>query len=129
MRKKRILVVDDETSITSLLQLNLEKTGDYSVRAENHGRHVIPAVREFKPDLVLLDVMMPGMDGGMIAGKIQASPDCKNISLVFLTAAVKKEEIEARGGFIGGFPYLPKPLNLKGVIGVIEKELEGRSFD
>ena len=68
------------------------------------------------------------MDGGVIAGKIQASPDCRNVSLIFLTAAVKKEEIEACGGFIGGFPYVPKPLNIKGVIGVIEQQLAGRKL-
>ena len=128
MRKKRILVVDDEASITTLLQLNLEKTGDYTVRTANRGEEVLQAVREFKPDGVVLDVMMPGMDGGVIAGKIQASPDCRNVSLIFLTAAVKKEEIEASGGFIGGFPYVPKPLNIKGVIGVIEQQLAGRKF-
>lgn len=129
MRKKRILVVDDEASITTLLQLNLEKTGDYTVRTANHGEQVLSAVRDFKPDVVLLDVMMPGMDGGQVAGQIQASRDCKDVALVFLTAAVKKEEIEACGGVIGGFPYVAKPLNVKGVIGVIEKQLKGRSFD
>jgi CheY-like chemotaxis protein len=129
MRKKRILVVDDEASITTLLQLNLEKTGDYTVRTANHGEQVLPAVREFKPDVVLLDVMMPGMDGGVVAEKIQTSPDCKDVSLVFLTAAVKREEIEACGGVIGGFPYVAKPLNVKGVISVIEKQLAGRLFD
>src|SRR2546423_5120830 len=59
MSKRRILVVDDETSITRLLKLNLEQTGSYEVREENLGARVLEAAREFKPDLVLLDVMMP----------------------------------------------------------------------
>jgi len=126
MRKKRILLVDDEESITGLLQLNLEKTGEYSVRAENDSDKVLSAIREFQPDLVVMDVMMPEMDGGQLAERIQNTPGLKNLPVVFLTAAVKKEEIEARGGRIGGYTYVAKPLNVAGVIGVIEKTLDGR---
>lgn len=127
MNKKRILVVDDETSITTLLQLTLEKTGQYTVRAENNGAKVLAAMREFKPDVVLLDVMMPGMDGGVVAEKIQSAPDCKNVSLIFLTAAVKKEEIDACGGMIGGFPYVAKPLNARGIVNMIERQFAAKS--
>jgi two-component system, OmpR family, response regulator len=123
MTKNRILIVDDETSITQLLQLNLEKSDRYLVRTENAADKVLAAVQEFKPDLILLDVMMPGMDGGTLAGKIRARPAFKNVPIVFLTAAVKQAEVDARDGVIGGFPYIAKPLNVKGVIEAIEKHL------
>ena len=123
MTKKRILIVDDEPSITQLLRLNLEKSGQYTVRAENVAERVIGALAEFKPDLILLDVMMPGMDGGALAEKIQADRNFKHLPIVFLTAAVKQEEVDARDGMIGGFPYIAKPLNVRGVINVIEKNL------
>jgi len=126
MVKKKILVVDDETSITRLLKLNLEKGGTFIVRAENEGAKTLAAAKEFKPDLILLDVMMPDIDGGDVAAIIQADPLLCGVPIVFLTAAVKKEEIEAKGGMVGGFPYIAKPLDLKGVTEVIERTLAGR---
>lgn len=122
MIEKKILVVDDEPTITRLLKLNLEKTGAYQVREENEGAKAYLAAREFKPDLILLDVMMPDMDGGDVAAKIQADPLLKGIPVVFLTAAVKKEELNAHGGVIGGFQYIAKPLDVKGVLAVIERQ-------
>ena len=123
MRKKRILVIDDESSITRLLKMNLDKTQNYDVREENLASKGLIAAREFRPDLVLLDVMMPDMDGGDVAASIQADPVLRNTPIIFLTAVVKKEEVNAHDGRIGGFPYIAKPLNVRGVISVIEKEL------
>lgn len=123
MTKRRILIVDDEPSITQLLRLNLEKTGQFTIRTENDTNQVLCALVEFKPELILLDVMMPGTDGGTLAGKIHATRAFKNVPIIFLTAAVKQEELDARNGVIGGFPYIAKPLNVKGVISVIEKHL------
>jgi CheY-like chemotaxis protein len=123
MVKKKILVVDDEASITRLLKLNLEKNGAFLVRAENEGTKVLAAAKEFKPDLILLDVMMPDIVGGDVAAIIQADPVLRNVPVVFLTAAVKQEELEAKGGMIGGFPYIAKPLDVKGVTAVIERTL------
>jgi DNA-binding response OmpR family regulator len=123
MNKKRILIVDDEPGITQLLRLNLEKTGHYTVRAENDADKVMSAAVEFKPDLLMLDVMMPGMSGGELAGKLRNTRAFKTLPIVFLTAAVKQHEVDARDGVIGGFPYIAKPLNVKGVIEVIQKNL------
>jgi len=127
MGKKRILVVDDETSITRLLKMNLELIGNFEVREENLGARVREAAREFKPDLILLDVMMPDMDGGEVAAGLKQDPALRKTPVVFLTAAVKKEELGAPDGKIGGRTYIAKPLNIKGVIGVIEKTLSKHS--
>ena len=124
MTKKRILIVDDEATITRLLKLNLENTGIFVVRTENTGAATLPAAREFKPDLILLDVMMPDLDGGEAAAQIQADPLLRETPIIFLTAAVKPEELHARDGMTGGFPYIAKPLNVKGVMKVIEKNLK-----
>ncbi|HMJ66728.1 MAG TPA: response regulator, partial [Candidatus Binatia bacterium] len=108
MVKKKILVVDDEASITRLLKLNLEKTGAYVVRTENEGTKTVEVAREFKPDLILLDVMMPDIDGGDVAAHLQADGLLRSVPIVFLTAAVKKEELDTKGGMIGGFAYIAK---------------------
>lgn len=121
--KKKILIIDDETSITRLLKLNLEQTGDYLVHEENDATKGLAAAREFRPDLVVLDVMMPEVDGGDVAASIEADPQLKKTPIIFLTAAVKKEELAARGNVIGGYPYIAKPLDVKGVITAIEKQL------
>jgi len=123
MSKKRILIVDDEASITRLLRLNLEQTGRYEVREENLGAKVHDAAAEFRPDLILLDVMMPDMDGGDVAASLKEDPALRKIPVVFLTAAVKKEELGAPDGKIGGRTYIAKPLNVQGVISVIERTI------
>jgi DNA-binding response OmpR family regulator len=123
MNKKRILIVDDEPGITQLLRLNLEKSGQYTVRTENHAEHVLSAAIEFKPDLMMLDVMMPGMSGGELAGRLRNTRTFKTLPIVFLTAAVRQEEVDARDGVIGGFPYIAKPLNVRGVMEIIQKNL------
>src|SRR5512137_2917892 len=121
--KKRILVVDDELSITRLLKLNLEQTGDYLVRTENSSRAALAAAEEFRPDLVFLDVMMPDLDGGDLASRLQANPKLKDVPVVFLTATVTREEVRARHGLVGGQPFLAKPVNLHEVLGCLERHL------
>ena len=124
MRKKRILIIDDEASFTRLLALNLGCTGKYLVRAENWAPKAFAVARQFRPDLILLDVMMPQMDGGEIASELQNTVSFKEVPLVFLTAAVKRDEVHSRKGLIGGFPYLAKPVNLDELIGCIDKTLK-----
>ena len=121
--QKRILVVDDEPSITRLLKLNLEQTGDYVVRTENSSKEALTAAEAFRPDLILLDVLMPGMDGGNLANVLQTSPTTRNVPIVFLTAAVTREEVRSRRGLIGGLPFLAKPVNLQEVLGCLERHL------
>jgi len=122
-KKKRILVVDDELGITHLLKLNLEQTGDYIVRTENSSGMALAAAEEFHPDLILLDVMMPDMNGGTLAGEFQAYPVTKHVPVVFLTAAVTREEVHEHHGLIGGLPFLAKPVNMQEVLGCLEAHL------
>ncbi|MBI4590734.1 MAG: response regulator [Candidatus Rokubacteria bacterium] len=119
MDKKRILLIDDEPSFTRMLRLNLERTGTYEVREENRGAQGLAAAREFKPDLILLDVIMPDADGGTVAAQIKADQSLKNTPVVFLTAVVTKKE----EGVIGGRPFIAKPVSANEVIGCIEKHL------
>jgi len=121
MAKKRILLVDDEKSFTNLLKLNLEETGDYEVRVENWAEDAYPATREFKPDLILLDIIMPRMPGGNVAAQIKADPDLKDTPIVFLTAAVRRHQVDENDGIICDHPCLAKPASVEEVIQAIEK--------
>ena len=123
MSKKKILVVDDESSLTRMLRRNLEATGKYEVKEENSGDQAYATAKQFQPDMILLDVMMPDIDGGAVAAQIQDDENLKHIPIVFLTAIIQKEEAEDTGSNIGGRTYLAKPVKLDDLITCIEKEL------
>ena len=110
--KQHIMIVDDEPSVTRLVRLTLEHTGEYEVREENHPDHALAAAREFRPDLILLDVLMPGLDGGQLASQFKASPHFAKVPIVFLTAAVTHAEVTSHGGLVGGERFLAKPVDI-----------------
>ncbi len=121
--KKRILVVDDQEDITRLLKLGLEQTNDYEVREENSSLAAVFAAERFQPHLILLDVMMPGIDGGELAATLRTNAKFAAVPIVFLTAAVTKEEVAAREGQSGGWPVLAKPFVIPEVVACIEQHL------
>lgn len=122
--KKRILMVDDEAALTRMVKLNLERTGNYEVRTENEGAKAIAAAREFKPDLIILDVMMPGMTGDEIAAQLKEDPELSKIKFIFVTAIVTRDEAGQAGSEIGGNVFLAKPIKAEELIGTIEKVLK-----
>ena len=121
--KKRILVVDDQPQNTRLLKLYLEQTNKYVVKEENNARTAHSTAEEFQPHLILLDVMMPGIGGGELAAGFQASAKLKGVPIVFLTSAVTKQEVDAGGGQLGGFPFLAKPVVLAEVLACLQRHL------
>lgn len=121
--KKRILVVDDLARNTRLIKLYLEQTNDYVVREVNDATAALAAAQEFQPHLILLDVMMPGLDGGDLAVRFQGNPKLKAVPIVFLTAAVTKGEVEASGGQRGGFTFLAKPVVLPELLALLKQQL------
>ena len=123
MKKKRILLIDDEADFTSLVKLNLEETGEYEVREENRPEHALTAARAFKPDLILLDVLMPNVDGGAVAAQLKADRTLQDTPLVFLTALVSRGEAYARGNVAGGHPFVAKPVSPKELLAFIEQYL------
>jgi two-component system OmpR family response regulator len=121
--KKRILVVDDQAANTKLLKLYLEQTNQYEVREENAPKAAVSTAESFQPHLILLDVMMPGVDGGELAARFQARPKLRDVPIVFLTATVTKGEVAAGNGQIGGFPFLAKPVVLAEVTACLKRLL------
>jgi len=119
---KKILIVDDESGFTRLIKLTLERTGEYLVREENDGTLAWEAAREFRPDLILLDIVMPKIDGGDVASQIKSDWTLKPIPIVFLTAIVSKRET-VPGELIGGFPFISKPVSLEALIQCIEENI------
>jgi CheY-like chemotaxis protein len=122
---KRILVVDDRASDSRLVRLYLERDGEYVVREVNDANAALSVAEEFEPNLILLDLMMPGMGGTELAGRFEAHDRLRTVPIVFLTAAITREQVEAVGGRIGKFPFLAKPIVLSDVAACLKKILGG----
>jgi len=121
MRKRRILLVDDEVGITRALALYLRENGDCDVRVENVGSRALATAGEFQPDLIFLDLVMPDADGADVAAAIKADPLLHTTPIVFLTALVSQRETGGGPKQIGGHPFLAKPVDPDTVLAYIEK--------
>ena len=124
MKIKRILVIDDEPSITRTIKVNLERSGAYSVCTENHAGRALETARHFHCDLIFLDVMMPEIDGGHLAAQLKFDPELKTVPVVFLTAIVSREETTANGAMIAGHFFIAKPASLAALTKCIEERTE-----
>ena len=121
---KKILLVDDETGLTALMKLNLEATGLYEVLVENQSVLATNAAKSFKPDLIILDYIMPEKDGGDLMIEFQADPELKNLPVIMLTALVSDQDTHGTGLLeSGGQTMLPKPVSLDVLLRCIEEEL------
>ena len=119
MSKKRIMLVDDGSGFTRLLRLTLPA---YEVCEVNNPLKAVQAAKDFKPDIIFLDVIMPEADGGTIAAQMREEPTLKNIPIVFLTAIVSKDEAKG-GNQIGGCEFLAKPVSRDQVDECIRRHL------
>ena len=123
MEFKRILVVDDEPGFTRLLKLALENAGQFIVREENDGLKALKTAREFKPDIIFLDVVMPSIDGGDVATMIRADPEFANTPIIFLTAIVSQKEATKQENAIGGYTFLAKPVTVDALLRCIAEHI------
>ena len=123
MLKRKILVIDDEKGFTSMLKLNLEASGSYDVHVENDPRNALQTALQFRPDIILLDVIMPATEGPDVAFKIRTHDTLSQTPIIFLTATVTKEEVQSQGGRIGGHNFVAKPSTLADLLSSIEKNL------
>jgi DNA-binding response OmpR family regulator len=118
----RILVIDDEAPIRLLCRVNLEAEGMQVLEAGD-GPAGIDRAREERPDVILLDVMMPGLDGWQVAEQLLDDPATNAIPIVFLTARAELRD-QARGLEIGGVDYITKPFNPVELAEVIRELLD-----
>ena len=124
--KKRILLVDDEPEFTNLLKLSLESQGYYEVQEENDAENVRAAARTFDPDLVLLDIMMPQLDGSEVAAALKADPVTRAVPIIFLTALVSEEDARDGPCSSGGNTFLPKHIRLDKLMHCIDEKIGKR---
>jgi CheY-like chemotaxis protein len=122
-KKRKILIVDDEEDFCDFVKMNLEATTDFEVSVCYDSREAIGKVRGQQPDLILLDIMMPGIGGAEIAEELKDNDDTHDIPIIFLTALVREEEAK-RKGVIGGRRFIAKPVQTKELISIIDGILQ-----
>ena len=124
MTAQKVLVIDDEVGFTKLLKMNLEKGGEFEVRVENNSMKALSAAREFLPDVVLLDVVMPGLDGGDVAALFQEDPMLRKVPIIMLTALVSPGETSSDAvAQSGSMSVLPKPVNLDKLVACLREAI------
>jgi two-component system alkaline phosphatase synthesis response regulator PhoP/two-component system response regulator VicR len=120
---KKILAVDDERHIVRLIQVNLERAG-YQVVTAFDGTEGLKKVESEKPDLIVLDVMMPRMDGFEVLKRLQANPETRGIPVIMLTAKAQDTDV-FRGWSSGVSAYLTKPFNPLELITFVKRIFSG----
>ena len=119
---KEILIVEDEPGVAVAIQFLMEQQG-HNVLIAERGEDALDLVYKYKPDLVLLDIMLPGISGWEVCEIIRLNPDYRNVKIVFLTARNTEVEI-AKGLALGADAYITKPFSNDRLIAKVNKLLE-----
>jgi len=124
--KKKIAIIDDEETLCYLVKLNLESTGRFEVISTTDPRESIGLMRAHKPDLILLDLMMPYMEGSEVAEKLMEFDETRNIPIIFLTALAEKHQVNSNMGTIAGREFIAKPVTTSELVQRINAALAAK---
>lgn len=123
MPNKKILVVDDEVDFARLLKSNLEETGKYEVLALPNANDIISQVHAFKPDVILLDILMPGAKGIEVCEILNKDVIGKTIPIIIISALVKDAD-KYKAYRVGVVDYMEKPIEIERLIVKIDKYIQ-----
>ncbi len=118
---KRVLIVDDEPNIVISLEFLIEQAG-YEVAVARTGDEAMAKIETFLPDLVLLDVMLPGIDGFEVCQQVRETPAWTHIKIIMLTAKGREVEV-AKGMALGANAYVTKPFSTKALLAEVSQQL------
>ncbi len=121
IKSAKILVIDDEPEITDIIETFLEAAG-YQVKSENSSTIGIERAKTFLPDLILLDIMMPFMDGYEICSELKKCEKTKDIPVIFLTGKDARSD-EGRSFKVGGVLYIKKPFSCERLLNIVKMVL------
>jgi len=119
---KKILIVDDEPNIVIPLQFLMEQNG-YSTLVAQSGEEALEMISKERPDLILLDIMLPGVDGFEVCEIVRLNPEWRNTRVIFLTAKGRDVDI-AKGMVLGADEYITKPFSNQQIIDTVKRLLE-----
>lgn len=121
-KNKKILIVDDEPDALMMLEMRLSHAGYTVLKAEN-GKAAITVARVEHPDLIVLDILLPDMNGEEVAEELKSNPKTRDIPVMFLTCLFTKKEESRDGHKVSGNVFFAKPYNPEELLVEIEKEL------
>jgi len=119
MAKKKVLIVDDEKDFTQMVKLNLEKTGKFEVEIENKSQNGLAVAKRVKPDVILLDILMPQIDGFKVLEQLKKDYSTISIPVIMLTA-ITTDEAKSKSTSLYDEGYIEKPVTAE----VLEREIE-----
>jgi len=125
MPKKKILVVDDETELVQAVQIRLEQA-DYEVLAAYDGEEGFQKVKQYRPDLIILDILMPHMGGDSMAAALKEDEGSRNIPIIFLTCLAGGSTGKHKGTLKGGNRFLSKPFDHEELLSMVKALLKSR---
>lgn len=117
---KKILYAEDEPDVQTIVELTIQTMSDYDIKICNNGKKLLECVEEFKPDLILLDVMMPEMDGPTTFQALKANESTTNIPVIFVTAKAQIHEVE-KFKEIGSLGVITKPFQVMNLCDNIQR--------
>ncbi len=120
MQLEHIVLVEDDADIQEIAKLALSSIGNFSVKICSSGSEALQLLQDFKPQLILLDVMMPNMDGPTVLEKIKKNPSLADLPVIFMTAKVQPEEIKSYLQ-MGACGVISKPFNPLSLSETIQK--------
>jgi CheY-like chemotaxis protein len=123
MSGRKILIIDDEENFCRALKKALELKTDFQVLTTTQGAEGVRLTKTKKPDVILLDIMMPGMFGTDVAEKLADDPVTSSIPIIFVTAIINQQEIQGSNYIAGGHNFLAKPVSIDQVIKKINEVL------
>lgn len=112
-----IMVIDDEPEITEIVDVFLDNAG-YTVIVENNPNNAVELARKIRPDLILLDIMMPGTDGYQVCNQIKEDPEMANTPVIFLTGKDSKDD-QGRSFQVGGDMFIKKPFSCERLLEIV----------
>ncbi len=122
--KAKILIIDDERDTCDFLERILERTGKYEVWATTSPIESISLAKKNHPDLILLDIIMPEMDGTTVAERLAKDSRTRDILIAFVSVLAGQKEIDKGEGIIGGHPFIPKPFSKDQILERVESLLQ-----
>ena len=122
----KILVIDDDKNILELYKIAFSKEG-FKVSAADNGKTGLESAKKEIPDLIILDVGMPGMDGGTVKEGILADNRMKNVPIIFLTGMVSAKEVDEAKGRIGGHLYISKSSSISDIVSKVKDVLNKKT--
>lgn len=120
MMKKKVLLIDDDKNLCEVTKALLHRTMRYQVTTAHTGAAGLQLAKTNRPDVILLDIKMPEMDGGRVAENLSEDESTSSIPIIFLTGLISQDELDLQGGYIGGHIFVAKPFDIKKLADIIE---------